>query len=179
MFFQIFQVSDEEISATYLRYELSHRQKLNSFYQLRSLFAPLIEGLVLLDRLIFLREQVNPHFRSNPLKGNLEILEICHQYHHSIIVLTILVILRFAGSLKMLSNNNPYWVVVMCCTFKASSPTHDKSQTYLNLLHIIWFLSFVLFITINTSHTWRLGGVRGFCDVHENMTRDKESKMPN
>lgn len=51
------EVSDEEISETYLRYECSHRQKLNSFYQLRSLFAPLIEGLVLLDRLIFLREQ--------------------------------------------------------------------------------------------------------------------------
>ena len=33
--------------------------KLNAFYQLRSLFAPLIEGLISLDRLTFLRQQVN------------------------------------------------------------------------------------------------------------------------
>ncbi len=52
------QISDAEISSTFQSLDEVHRQKLNSFYQLRSLFAPLIEGLVLLDRLVFLLEQV-------------------------------------------------------------------------------------------------------------------------
>ena len=33
--------------------------KLNAFYQFRSIFAPLIEGLILLDRLTYLQEQVS------------------------------------------------------------------------------------------------------------------------
>ena len=50
-------LTDEEIAAYLDRYEPEYRQKLNSFYQLRSLFAPIIEGLILLDRLQYLEEE--------------------------------------------------------------------------------------------------------------------------
>ena len=51
-----FQMSPDEIKSTYDSFRSSHGRKLNAFYQLRSLFAPLIEGLILLDRLTFLLE---------------------------------------------------------------------------------------------------------------------------
>ena len=54
-----FEISEAEILSTFESLNLQHRQHLNAFYQLRSLFAPLIEGLVLLDRLVFLLEQKN------------------------------------------------------------------------------------------------------------------------
>lgn len=47
-----------ELESIYDSMSVEYGQKLNSFYQLRSLFAPLIEGLILLDRLTFLLEQV-------------------------------------------------------------------------------------------------------------------------
>ena len=48
----------EELESIYDAMSIEYGQKLNTFYQLRSLFAPLIEGLILLDRLTFLLEQV-------------------------------------------------------------------------------------------------------------------------
>ena len=48
----------EELESIYDSMSIEYGQKLNTFYQLRSLFAPLIEGLILLDRLTFLLEQV-------------------------------------------------------------------------------------------------------------------------
>jgi len=47
----------EELESIYDSMSIEYGQKLNTFYQLRSLFAPLIEGLILLDRLTFLLEQ--------------------------------------------------------------------------------------------------------------------------
>ena len=54
-----FEMSDEELLETYERYSKAFESKLNAFYQFRSLFAPIIEGLILLDRLAFLMEQVS------------------------------------------------------------------------------------------------------------------------
>ena len=54
-----FQITDDEIISTFDHLEAEHGRKLVAFYQLRSLFAPLVEGLVLLDRLVFLLEQVS------------------------------------------------------------------------------------------------------------------------
>ena len=47
-----------ELESIYQEFSGLYRHKLNAFYQIRSLFAPLIEGLILLDRLVFLLEQV-------------------------------------------------------------------------------------------------------------------------
>ena len=52
-------MNPEELESIYDSMSIEYGQKLNTFYQLRSLFAPLIEGLILLDRLTFLQEQVN------------------------------------------------------------------------------------------------------------------------
>ena len=52
-------MNPEELESIYDSMSIEYGQKLNTFYQLRSLFAPLIEGLILLDRLTFLLEQVN------------------------------------------------------------------------------------------------------------------------
>ena len=51
-------MNPEELESIYDSMSIEYGQKLNTFYQLRSLFAPLIEGLILLDRLTFLLEQV-------------------------------------------------------------------------------------------------------------------------
>ena len=51
-------MNDEELESIYDSMSIEYGQKLNTFYQLRSIFAPLIEGLILLDRLTFLLEQV-------------------------------------------------------------------------------------------------------------------------
>jgi len=51
------EMSSEEIMAMHDEFSSKFAHKLNAFYQLRSLFAPLIEGLILLDRLTFLRQQ--------------------------------------------------------------------------------------------------------------------------
>jgi len=50
-------MNPEELESIYDSMSIEYGQKLNTFYQLRSLFAPLIEGLILLDRLTFLLEQ--------------------------------------------------------------------------------------------------------------------------
>merc|ERR1711971_1369326 len=46
-------MNPEELESIYDSMSIEYGQKLNTFYQLRSLFAPLIEGLILLDRLTF------------------------------------------------------------------------------------------------------------------------------
>ena len=50
-------MTDDEIRDIYLEFGSRHRNDLNSFYQLRTLFGPLIEGLILLDRTVYLLEQ--------------------------------------------------------------------------------------------------------------------------
>jgi len=50
-------MSDTEIEQTHREFSLSHRQKLMGYYQLKSMLGPLIEGLILLDRLQFMLEQ--------------------------------------------------------------------------------------------------------------------------
>ena len=47
-------LSDEDIEKYFTEYEPKFQQKLNCFYQLRSLFAPVVEAVILLDRLQFL-----------------------------------------------------------------------------------------------------------------------------
>ena len=54
-------MSDNEIESLYQDYSQQYGQKLNAFYQLRSLFSSVIEGLIVLDRVVFLLEQVNVH----------------------------------------------------------------------------------------------------------------------
>ena len=51
-------MSVDDVEKVYEEMSQKHRHELNAFYQLRSLFAPLIEGLILLDRLTFLLQQV-------------------------------------------------------------------------------------------------------------------------
>lgn len=49
-------MNDAEIEAIYKNFTEKHRNDLNAFYQLRALFGPLIEGLILLDRIVYLFE---------------------------------------------------------------------------------------------------------------------------
>lgn len=51
-------MSKNELEELYENYSQKFGHKLNGFYQIRSLFAPLIEGIILLDRLTFLLQQV-------------------------------------------------------------------------------------------------------------------------
>ena len=51
-------MTDVEIEDVFLNLSSEYRLKLFSFYQFRSLFASLIEGIILLDRLVYLMEQV-------------------------------------------------------------------------------------------------------------------------
>jgi len=51
-------ISDDEIDHIYRKFAESHRQKLMGYYQLKSMLGPLIEGIILLDRLQWLLEQV-------------------------------------------------------------------------------------------------------------------------
>ena len=51
--------SDDQILEIYEKYKLLYQQKLNCFYQLRSLFAPIIEGIILLDRLLYISDNSN------------------------------------------------------------------------------------------------------------------------
>ena len=62
------QMSSEEIMAIHDEFSTKFAHKLNAFYQLRSLFAPLIEGLILLDRLTFLRQQVRKYVRLSAVR---------------------------------------------------------------------------------------------------------------
>ena len=55
---QYLQISDDEIDHIYRKFAESHRQKLLGYYQLKSMLGPLIEGIILLDRLQWLIEQV-------------------------------------------------------------------------------------------------------------------------
>jgi len=48
-----------EIEQIHRDYSRSHKQKLMGYYQLKSMLGPLIEGLILLDRLQFMLEQVS------------------------------------------------------------------------------------------------------------------------
>lgn len=48
-------ISDEELLALEISFE-NHRHQINLFYLLRMTFAPAIETLILLDRLMYLRE---------------------------------------------------------------------------------------------------------------------------
>ena len=50
-------MKDDELHEIYKRLSTKHRNQLNSFYQLRTLFGPIIEGLILLDRVVYLLEQ--------------------------------------------------------------------------------------------------------------------------
>jgi len=50
------EISDEEIEQVYQTFARSHRQKLIGYYQLKSMLGPAIEGLILLDRLLWLAE---------------------------------------------------------------------------------------------------------------------------
>ncbi len=52
-------ISDEEIEEGYAEMRREYQDKLNCYYQLRSLFAPAVEGIILADRLAYLLEQVN------------------------------------------------------------------------------------------------------------------------
>ena len=50
-------MKEDEINEIYLTFASKHQQTLYSFFQLRALFGPLIEGLILLDRTVFVMEQ--------------------------------------------------------------------------------------------------------------------------
>ena len=52
-------MTQDEIQNIYAHQIEEYGHKLNSFYQLRSIFTPLIEGLILLDRLTYMHQQVN------------------------------------------------------------------------------------------------------------------------
>ena len=51
-----FEISDDKILEYYNHYHGRYLDKLNCFYQFRSLFAPTIEAVILLDRLVYLEE---------------------------------------------------------------------------------------------------------------------------
>jgi len=51
------QMTQDEIQNIYAHQSEEYGHKLNSFYQLRSIFTPLIEGLILLDRLTYMHQQ--------------------------------------------------------------------------------------------------------------------------
>ena len=50
-------MENQEVEDIYDKLAAKHRYQLNAFYQLRALFGPLIEGLILLDRLSYVLEQ--------------------------------------------------------------------------------------------------------------------------
>ena len=56
------QLSECEISSLYDRLSSSHRRRLMAFYQVRSLFAQIVEGIILLDRLVHILQQVSDMF---------------------------------------------------------------------------------------------------------------------
>jgi hypothetical protein len=49
--------TDPELAACLAEQAARHGARLAAFHQLRALFAPLVENIVILDRLCFLREQ--------------------------------------------------------------------------------------------------------------------------
>ena len=49
-------MNDAEIEDIYNNLAEKHCNQLNAFYQLRALFGPLVEGLILLDRMVYLLE---------------------------------------------------------------------------------------------------------------------------
>ena len=49
-------MKDDEVEEIYQTLAAKHGNKLNAFYQLRTLFGPLIEGLILLDRIVYILE---------------------------------------------------------------------------------------------------------------------------
>ena len=56
--FLILQLTESEISSLYERLSGLHRRRLMAFYQVRSLFAQIVEGVILLDRLVSILQQV-------------------------------------------------------------------------------------------------------------------------
>jgi len=55
------QVSEEELAAWFEEQERRHGARLRAFHVFRSLLAPLVEAIVLVDRLVYLREQPGLH----------------------------------------------------------------------------------------------------------------------
>lgn len=53
---EINNLSDENIQEIYTSYNAQYERKLNAFYQFRLMFAPLVEAIILTDRLLFLSE---------------------------------------------------------------------------------------------------------------------------
>jgi hypothetical protein len=56
-------ISDEEICVYWKKYEVEQKN-FNYFYQFKILFAPLVEYIILLDRLVYLHEQ-KPDLKSH------------------------------------------------------------------------------------------------------------------
>ena len=50
-------LSDSALSELFNKYEMEFGSKLNCFYQYRALFSPLVEAVILTDRLLFMKEQ--------------------------------------------------------------------------------------------------------------------------
>jgi len=50
-------MDDNEIDLIHREFSNTHKQKLMGYYQLKSMLGPMIEGLILLDRLQFMLEQ--------------------------------------------------------------------------------------------------------------------------
>lgn len=61
-------LTDEELQNHYHKCKDEFEHKINAFYQLRSLFAPLIEGLILLDRLVYIQEEMIENNSSNSIE---------------------------------------------------------------------------------------------------------------
>lgn len=53
-----FQVDDQQISELYDRHLIEY-ERLKVFFFLKQVLAPVIEGLILMDRLLYLYEQVS------------------------------------------------------------------------------------------------------------------------
>jgi hypothetical protein len=58
-------LSDDAIQSYLDKYTAAHGRQLNCFYQLRALLAPVVESVILLDRLLFMLE--HPDTRSASL----------------------------------------------------------------------------------------------------------------
>lgn len=52
-----FQVNDEKINQLYDKYQIEY-ERIKIFFILKQTLAPIIEGLILMDRLLYLYEQV-------------------------------------------------------------------------------------------------------------------------
>ena len=71
--FFISQLTESEISSLYERLSSLHGRRLMAFYQVRSLFAQIVEGVILLDRLVAILQQVCSFTRPGKYRKSLEI----------------------------------------------------------------------------------------------------------